>query len=91
MQPDFVMAVRWLCSFGEESHGLQPYTQCTCHDFWPAATCLSPTVSSLAAAASAVQVEDQGPLGPVALLAEEVVRGSAAAALSQLLTAVEPR
>jgi hypothetical protein len=43
------------------------------------------------AAAAAVQVEDQGPLGPVSLLAEEVVRGSAAAALSQLLTAVEPR
>lgn len=38
-----------------------------------------------------LQVEDQGPLGPVGLLAEEVVRGSAAAALSQLLTAVEPR
>lgn len=38
-----------------------------------------------------LQVEDKEPLGPVSLLAEEVVRGSAAAALSQLLTAVEPR
>ncbi|KAF8064622.1 R1 [Scenedesmus sp. PABB004] len=37
------------------------------------------------------QIENHGdPLGPVGLLAEEVVRGSAAAALSLVLTAVEP-
>jgi hypothetical protein len=41
--------------------------------------------------AGALGLQDQGPTGPVPLLAEEVVRGSAAAALSLLLTAVEPR
>lgn len=41
--------------------------------------------------AGALGVSSQGSTGPVALLAEEIVRGSAAAALSLLLTAVEPR
>lgn len=37
-----------------------------------------------------LQQAGSGPDGPVALLSEEVVRGSAAATLSLLLTAVEP-
>lgn len=41
--------------------------------------------------AGALGLPAQGPNGPVPILAEEVVRGSAAAALSLLLTAVEPR
>ncbi|WIA18801.1 hypothetical protein OEZ85_003484 [Tetradesmus obliquus] len=52
-----------------------------------ATSMLQPTAYALA---KALEVEDKEPLGPVSLLAEEVVRGSAAAALSQLLTAVEP-
>jgi hypothetical protein len=45
----------------------------------------------LPAPAGALGLPAQGPNGPVPILAEEVVRGSAAAALSLLLTAVEPR
>ena len=45
----------------------------------------------LASTAGALGLPSQGPTGPVPLLAEEIVRGSSAAALSLLLTAVEPR
>jgi len=48
-----------------------------------------PTTTDLFA--GALGLPSQGPQGPVTMLAEEVVRGSAAAALSLLLTAVEPR
>lgn len=41
--------------------------------------------------AGALGLPAQGPNGPVPIMAEEIVRGSAAAALSLLLTAVEPR
>lgn len=54
-----------------------------------AAAVLQPTAAALAAALDIEGRESQ--LGPVSLLAEEVVRGSAAAALSLLLAAVEPR
>ncbi len=50
---------------------------------------LQPTAGALG---STLQVDGHwDALGPVGLLAEEVVRGSAAAALSLLLSAIEPR